>query len=91
MKDPYLRDAWEREYYDAAPLGVPCEEPGCEQDAVRLECNAEGIPPQTHPHGGIHRVGKGPGVFFYCEEHGQRHLRINAAVVARKRMEGRAG
>lgn len=49
-----------------------CDEPGCERQAVRLCCTAEGDAGRTHWHGGIHPTDDVAGM-FYCLDHGRRH------------------
>lgn len=83
MRDPYVKDNWEREYYESTPLPFRCVE--CGERAVRLTCNAHGYPVRTHPHGGMHKVGHEPIVYHYCEPCGRRQVKLNEAVIARKR------
>jgi hypothetical protein len=68
-------------YEGGARLGTSCSADGCEDDAVRHSCNAEGDPHRTHWHGEIHSLSSsGGGPKPYCDIHGQELLRRNAAI-----------
>jgi hypothetical protein len=74
-------------YAGGAKLGVPCSVEGCQADAVRHACNAEGDPHRTHWHGEIHSLAQGAIAHAYCDAHGQAVLRDNAAMRERRDRE----
>lgn len=74
-----LSDFRGNDYEYGEDLGGSCDEPGCDKNAVRLPCNAEGDLGRTHWHGGIHRLDMRPGSKF-CEEHGLMHLTKNQEI-----------
>lgn len=80
-RDPYVKDNWEREYYEEVPLPFDCYL--CDEKSVRLKCNMHGKA-VAHPHGGIHRAGDDHNVYHFCAEHGKRQLRLNYAVLKRR-------
>lgn len=68
----YMMQDWRGNKYRHVPMGVPCDERGCKDEAVRLACTAEGHRGRTHWHGGIHTTDGARGMMF-CLGHGRAH------------------